>query len=86
MNALTSAQNCLSTYAAAIDDGNFSIIEQLFKAGRLEDASGACLAEGGAKVRQFYESLIRIYPETGTPNTQHHVSNIAIIDATDKQI
>lgn len=86
MNPLVIAQNCFATYASAIDDANFETIEELFVEGKILDANGNCIAEGGNGVRTFYAGLIQIHPPAHTPGTQHHITNIAILEGNENRI
>jgi 3-phenylpropionate/cinnamic acid dioxygenase small subunit len=68
----------LHTYAEHIDNGNFSQLGELFVYGSVISDNGNNIAAGKDAVISMYKNATRLYPDTGTPNTQHIVSNISI--------
>lgn len=69
-------------YAYGIDAGDFDGVSQILKKATLLNAHGETIAKGAAQIRQFYQTIIKIYPDTGTPKTQHVISNILIENET----
>lgn len=65
-------------YAACIDAGDFNGVAGLFARGRISAPDGTVLAEGYDDVLAFYRATVRLHPESGTPRTQHVVSNIVL--------
>ena len=65
-------------YAYGIDAGDFETVAQLLKDASILGAEGNIIAQGYEQIKQFYDQIIKIYPDTGTPKTQHVVSNILI--------
>lgn len=65
-------------YAERIDAGDFEGVARLFEDGRLIAPDGSLLAAGYEQTLVFYRRTVRIYPETGTPMTQHVVTNLLI--------
>jgi 3-phenylpropionate/cinnamic acid dioxygenase small subunit len=75
-------ENLIYHYAELIDAGDLSAVAELFR--------HACIiAPDGGEVRGFdavlamYQQSTRIYPDTGTPCTQHLTSNVQIELAAD---
>ena len=75
-------ENLIYHYAELIDAGDLEAVAALFR--------HACIiAPDGSETRGFeavlamYQRATRIYPETGTPGTQHLTSNVQIELAAD---
>ncbi len=71
-------ENLLHSYARGVDTGNLESIAELFRHGAICGAEGDTLAAGYDGVLAMYRSVIKIYPECGTPKTQHVVSNLIL--------
>lgn len=69
-------------YAYGIDAGDFGGVAEMFKNASIHGGQGELLAKGCDQIEKFYEQIIIIYPDTGTPKTQHVVSNILIESET----
>lgn len=78
MNTQTHIEHLLYRYASAIDAGDFDTIAVLFADGEVRSSDGNTLASGGAAVSAMYQGIVKIYPDTGTPKTQHLVSNVTV--------
>ena len=63
--------------AELIDDGDFAALGELFAGGCIVGPDGA-ECRGADKVRALYEATTRLYPDTGTPCTQHVTTNLVI--------
>jgi 3-phenylpropionate/cinnamic acid dioxygenase small subunit len=68
----------LHAYAEHIDNGNFADLGELFIYGSVINNNGNSVAVGKEAVIKLYENATRLYPDNGTPHTQHIVSNISI--------
>lgn len=68
----------LHVYAEYIDNGNFADLGELFVYGQVVSNNGENIVAGKNAVINMYKSATRIYPDNGTPHTQHIVSNINI--------
>lgn len=73
-------------YAYGIDAGDFDSVVKMFEHTSILDSQGNVLAQGSAQIKQFYLRIIKIYPDTGTPKTQHVVSNVLIHSQSKDQI
>lgn len=71
-------ENLLHRYARGVDTGNLESIAELFRHGTICDAKGKILADGYDAVLKMYRSIVKIYPDCGTPKTQHIVSNLIL--------
>ena len=78
MDARTAIEQLVYRYAACVDAGDFAGVAELFARGRMTGPDGTLLAEGRNAVLAFYTATIRLYPETGTPQTQHVMSNLVL--------
>lgn len=67
----------LFTYAGLVDAGDFDAVGRLFAHGRLTDG-GALDVRGAEAVAALYRRTTRLHPDTGTPKTQHLVTNLVI--------
>ena len=70
-------------YAYGIDGGDFEGVAQLLKNASIRDQAGNALAQGAEQIKQFYQRIIIIYPDSNTPKTQHVISNVLIVNASD---
>jgi 3-phenylpropionate/cinnamic acid dioxygenase small subunit len=68
-------EQLLYRYAECIDDGNLEQLALLFTHGRISAAGMPDAAVGEAAVLAMYRAATRIYPDNGTPHTQHLVAN-----------
>ena len=71
-------ENLFYRYAYGIDAGDFESVAQLLKNASIHGAEGNIIAQGSEQIEKFYNQIIKIHPDTGTPKTQHVVSNILI--------
>ena len=71
-------ENLFYRYAYGIDAGDFESVALLLKDASIHGAEGNIIAQGFEQIKHFYEQIIKIHPDTGTPKTQHVVSNILI--------
>lgn len=78
-------ENLLYRYAECIDDGDLEGVASLFEQGRIVSAAMSGEVSGKAAVLAMYQGSTRIYPESGTPGTQHIVSNPIIELSEDSQ-
>lgn len=72
-------------YAERLDAGDFEGVARVFEHGRITSEVADAPSEGYDGVLAMYQNATRIYPETGTPRTQHVNSNIIITLAEDEQ-
>ncbi|MEM9257300.1 MAG: nuclear transport factor 2 family protein [Pseudomonadota bacterium] len=75
-------ENLLYRYAECLDDGDLEAVAALFHKGQIVSSAMPGAAVGEAGVLAMYQASTRLYPETGTPCTQHVVSN-PIIELAD---
>lgn len=68
----------LTRYMMLIDAGDFAGIGALFRHAILRGPGNDQGTRGHEQVRQLYQSTTRLYPDTGTPHTQHLLSNVLI--------
>lgn len=68
-------EQLLFRYAECIADGNLEQLALLFTHGRISAAGMPDAAVGEAAVLAMYRAATRIYPDNGTPHTQHLVAN-----------
>ena len=73
-------------YAYAIDNGDLQGAAKMFENAIIHDAAGKSLAQGAEQVKQFYDRIIKLHPSTGTPKTQHVVSNVLILEQRDDEL
>ncbi|NND82384.1 MAG: nuclear transport factor 2 family protein [Gammaproteobacteria bacterium] len=71
-------ENLLHRYADYIDRGELREVARLFTAGSVLDPAGNVMAAGEQAVFEMYSGLIRIYPDSATPRTQHLISNLIL--------
>ena len=67
----------LARYAAAVDDGDFAAVGELFAGGELQDADGRVVASGAGAVTELFASTTRRH-DSGTPETVHLVTNVVV--------
>jgi hypothetical protein len=76
--------NLLYGYGELVDAGDFEGIGRLLAHAQVSDGSGRLEIRGAEAVRRLYEATTRRYPDTGTPNTKHVITNpILEIDEAD---
>ena len=80
--ALADIAKLLHRYANHIDNGDLQAVAEMFQHGSIYDNQGKVLAEGAEQVLAMYSGMIRIYPDSGTPRTQHVVSNLFVESET----
>jgi len=71
--------NLVHRYAELIDNGDLEGVAELFRHGCIRAPAHDGIAQGYDQVLAMYRRSTRIYPQTGTPCTQHVVGN-PIID------
>lgn len=81
-NDYRAIENLLYRYAEFIDDGNLESLARLFCKARITSAAMADAVDGETAVLAMYRASTRLYPDNGTPHTQHIVSN-PIIEVDD---
>ena len=75
--AETAIANLVYRYADFIDDGDLPALAGLFSEGCVTGPDGQ-ESRGYDAVLAIYRNAVRIYPDTGTPCTQHVTTNLAI--------
>ncbi len=74
-------KNLIYQYAHSLDDGDLDAVADLFRHGSIvgvaSDGSEA-VNTGVDAVREMYQRFTRLYPDTGTPHTLHHTSNVVV--------
>ena len=87
MTTYTEISQLFHRYADYIDRGKLTKVAELLKECTISDSDGRVLAAGYDQVLAMNTGLIRIYPETGTPQTQHIVTNLIVeAEAPDQTI
>ena len=84
MDTYQQIANLFHRYADHIDNGELEMVAELLKDCTISDGDGNILARGRHEVLTMYTGMIRIYPETNTPQTQHVLSNL-IVETQDQQ-
>jgi len=75
--------NLLYTYGRLVDAGDFEGVGRHFAHARITNDRDDDFVEGEEAITAMYRRTTRIYPETGTPRTQHAFNNpILDIDET----
>ena len=74
-DSATLIANLLYSYGRLVDAGDFQGIGRLFAHAHLRDESGRLDIRGAEPVTRLYEATTRRYPDTGTPKTQHVITN-----------
>jgi 3-phenylpropionate/cinnamic acid dioxygenase small subunit len=74
-DSATLIANLLYSYGRLVDAGDFQGIGRLFAHAQLRDESGRLDIRGAGPVTRLYEATTRRYPDTGTPKTQHVITN-----------
>ncbi|MEH6552143.1 MAG: nuclear transport factor 2 family protein [Pseudomonadales bacterium] len=77
-------ENLLYIYADKLDRGDLEGVAELFRYGAIVAPAVNHRAEGREQVLARYQGSTRIYADTGTPKTQHVISNavVTVNDAT----
>lgn len=68
-------EHLLYRYAEHIDDGDLEAVAKLFSQGQIVSAAMPGEVKGETAVLAMYKNSTRIYAESGTPCTQHIISN-----------
>jgi 3-phenylpropionate/cinnamic acid dioxygenase small subunit len=76
-------ENLLYRYAELIDDGDLEGVAALFANGIIKTQFGEDGFRGYDQVLSMYQSATRLHESTGTPLTQHVISN-CIIELSDE--
>jgi len=76
-------QSLLYDYAFHLDNGDFDSMAELFSHAKLVAGDGSGLEiEGVDNIAGLYKEHTRIYPDDGTPHTQHVTTNAIVkVDA-----
>lgn len=74
-NSATEICNLLYTYGRLVDAGDFAGVGRHFAHARITNDRSDEVAEGEAEITAMYRRTTRLYPETGTPRTQHAFNN-----------
>lgn len=75
----------LYNYAALVDQGRLDNVAELLKHCTIFDPSGNAMASGQQEICAMYKGIVRIYEDSGTPRTQHVVSNFVVESESSKQ-
>ena len=70
--------NLVYRYAECIDSGDFDGLGLLFRCGSIEYPTAGQVLRGSDAITEFYRKTIQVYADTGTPCTNHAVSNVII--------
>ena len=82
-DAATEICNLLYTYGRLVDAGDFEGVGRHFARARITNDRDDGFVEGERAITAMFRRTTRIYPETGTPRTQHAFNNpILEIDET----
>lgn len=73
----TAIANLIHRYAECVDAGDFASVAELFARGAVVGPDGR-ESRGYEQVLALYRGAARIYPDTGTPCTQHVTTNLII--------
>lgn len=74
--------NLIYRYAELIDEGDFEGLGSLFSRGSLSFSPGGISLHGAVEVADFYQRVVQIDADTGTPRTVHRVYNSIITPAS----
>ncbi|MFP8875891.1 MAG: nuclear transport factor 2 family protein [Myxococcota bacterium] len=74
-NSATEICNLLYTYGRLVDAGDFGGVGRHFAHARITNDRSDEVAEGEEEIAAMYRRTTRLYPETGTPRTQHAFNN-----------
>ncbi|MGE4653163.1 MAG: nuclear transport factor 2 family protein [Myxococcota bacterium] len=74
-NSATEICNLLYTYGRLVDAGDFAGVGRHFAHARITNDRSDEVAEGEGEIAAMYRRTTRLYPETGTPRTQHAFNN-----------
>jgi 3-phenylpropionate/cinnamic acid dioxygenase small subunit len=77
-------ENLIYHYAELIDGGELPALAELFRAATIVAPDGS-ETRGYEAVLRMYQDATRIYPDTGTPCTQHVTSNVQITFADEAE-
>ena len=77
--------NLFHRYTDYIDEGKLEAVSELLKDCTIADGDGNVLATGYEEVLAMYRGMIRIYPDTNTPQTQHVLSNLIVEEQEQKE-
>ena len=70
--------NLIYRYAELIDDGDLEGVAELFRHGEIYAPAQDVVVRGYDKILAMYRNACRIYPDDGTPKTQHITTNVAV--------
>lgn len=78
MDAARDIENLIYLYASRIDKGELEGVADLLKDAVLSYEGLEHTHKGYEQILQAYQSMTRIYPDTGTPKTRHLTTNVSI--------
>ncbi|MEE4659929.1 MAG: nuclear transport factor 2 family protein [Halieaceae bacterium] len=70
--------NLIYRYAELIDNGDLEGVAELFRNGEIAAPAEDSVVRGYDEVLAMYRAACRIYPDCGTPKTQHITTNVAV--------
>jgi len=71
-------EQLLYVYAERIDAGDFAGVGELLAHTAIVTPEGQPFATGADEIRRLYEQTTRLYPDDGTPHTQHVITNVIV--------
>lgn len=71
-------ERLLYTYAERIDAGDFVGVGELLAHTVITTSDGQPVATGAEEITRLYETTTRLYPDDGTPHTQHVITNVIV--------
>lgn len=77
-DAAREIEQLLYVYAERIDAGDFAGVGDLLAHATIETPDGQAIATGRAEITRLYEGTTRLYPDDGTPHTQHVITNVIV--------
>jgi len=77
-DAAREIEQLLYLYAERVDDGDFAGVGELLAHTSIVTPDGQPIAQGAEKIRRLYEHTTRLYPDDGTPHTQHVITNVIV--------
>ncbi len=84
MNDQQQIEQLYFRYAEFIDQGKLEEVASLLDESTVFGPKNIQLAKGKDEILAMYESMVRIYPGSGTPRTHHVITNI-IVEMLDQE-
>jgi len=78
MSDLSEIKKLIYTYAKRVDAGDFEGVATLLADARIVTRDGSVLAQGFDSILELYRSTVKLHEPSGTPLTQHVVSNVIL--------